>query len=88
MRPDAVCRHNADKKINLMIKILDEDSEFPESILLEGNEETFLFLSELMKVFANDQMDDGFGICPTATGSLLFSTDAACGLYLHRVKPV
>ena len=64
---------------NIRLKIADLDEA---TVLIEGNREALLFLSQLIAAHAQDS-SCGFQISPNGAGSRWFSRDSTKGLYIH-----
>jgi len=74
MNPDDVdCR----KRHRISISLLDD------LVLIEGDGEALLMLSELLAAHARGH-DCGLQLSPTGAGNELFTEKATHGLYLHR----
>jgi hypothetical protein len=76
--PDAIVDAYDDQVVDLVVRPLDDDY-----LLLEGDQESLLFLSDLIRAVATGR-DCGFQIAPQGPGSAWFSPDSATGLYIHR----
>lgn len=79
--PDQICGQYADAGVKVTVTQMDNGS-----ILVEGNKDGLMFLSELLAAQASFEGDDGFQLSPNGAGSALFTDAATLGLYIHRAK--
>jgi hypothetical protein len=79
---DNVCATYADKGVKVTMKLL---PDYPDTLLIEGNEAAFEFLGKLFVAHAKAINGCGFTIEPRGPGSAFFSKKSTMGVYLHRL---
>lgn len=78
--PDQVCANAASQGIKMTIVQKDD------FVLIEGNQEALMFLSQLFAAQSRATKGAGFQISPHCAGNALFSSDSDMGLYIHLVE--
>ena len=68
--------------LNIFVQPLGEDEEGVPSVVIEGDENTIVFLADLLLAQVLD-CDCGGGISPTGPGSAYFSPKSQYGIYIH-----
>lgn len=70
----------------ISLKIIDGDECF-DSVLLEADAESLLFLSDLIAAVANDDGLKNLSISPDGAGLAYFSSGSKLGLYIRKTEP-
>ena len=79
-----VLKHYSGKRVALNIRVLPvrDGEEGVPSMLVEGDEDTLLFLADLLLAQVQDS-DCGTEISPTGPGKVFFSPQSQHGIYIH-----
>ncbi len=80
--PDMVFQKYANQKINLTIKLMEEDKKY---VLIEGSREALEFLAKLLTSQAKFKKDCSIFFSPKGPGFKFFSKKSKLGLYIHRI---
>jgi hypothetical protein len=74
--------YRAGAALNVRILPLGEGEEGVPSVLIEGDEDTLVFLADLLLAQVQDS-DCGTGISPSGPGSVFFNPQSQYGIYVH-----
>jgi len=89
MKTDDICKFYATQKVDLTIRMLeddeDEDGQYP-MILIEGKSNALKMLAEILLAVSDETVDGGFFISPFGAGSAFFSKSATLGIYIHSLE--
>lgn len=85
MKTDEISEQYADKPVGLVLRLLDDDTQSPSTVLIEGSSEALTMLAKLLLAVASEPENDGYGISPFGAGKLHFGKAAEVGVYIHRV---
>jgi len=84
MNTDEICERYSERKVNLSLRLLDdEDGDPPSTVLIEGPARALRMLAELLVAVADESDGEGFSISPFGAGKDHFSTASQFGVYIH-----
>lgn len=85
MKTDEISRKYSGRKVNLSLKLMDEEECGLPTVLIEGPPDALKMLAELLIAVAEESANDGFSISPSGAGSVHFAKSSKLGIYLHRI---
>lgn len=84
LRPDNVCVRYSGVGVALNLRVLESaPGEGKPMVLIEGDEQSLLFLADLLIAQASDELDCGFQI--TAPAPNFLHPSSQFGLYIHAL---
>jgi hypothetical protein len=86
VKTDDICEEYSDEGVGLTPRILKDDEEFSDTVLIEGSSRALSLLGKLLLAVANGPNGDGFSLSPDSAGSVHFSNDSELGFYIHKTK--
>lgn len=71
---------------SIEVTIIEDGDSIP-IVLITGDKDTFLFLSDLFCYFAQDKEFDKVSLSPDGAGHIYFSKHSRYGIYLKKRSP-
>jgi hypothetical protein len=86
VKTDEICEHYASERVDLTMRLLDEeDGSKPSMVLIEGSAVALKMVAELLIAVADEKENDGFSMSPFGAGNAFFSEGAKLGIYIYRI---
>ena len=85
MLTDDICERYAARMGDLSLKLLPDDADGEDTILIQGSGRSLRFLAELLMAVADEEPNDGCQLGPRDAGSRHFAAESEFGIYIHRL---